>query len=273
MAERRSISNEVINSFHKDRAQWQLVIEGLRLGAIGVAFQGGTALAILAPATATYLPAWLIAVLTIFGILCGLTGGVLWLLGLAKCLVVPHQSSRTILLTGLIIAIYGLSDILRRAMATAMPARQPGMYTRGRSSTGRSGDFFGQFGNEFTSTILPNVVFSIAASVVVSVFLLSLATYIGNKTVKKKIHELWIVQFGGLLLVILLNFAVGYLSVQLEIPAIGAIVAIALGVAQFAFTIFLLHRVFSLTASELEKVSQRVKQKVAATKKKKKALG
>ena len=258
MADNLNLTQEALHSFRNEQDQWKVVIAGLRLAAIGVAIAGGITLTLLAPVVATFLPASIISVLVAIGSLCGVAGMIAWLLGLAKCLVVPHQGSRIVLLTGLVVAAYGLADTMSRMtlymrQLERLNARQ-NVVTRERSQ-----DLFDQIFGNFSSTLLPGVIYSIVANILISVFLLSLATYIRDKVASRKIHELWIFQFGGTIVLFALTLSMPFLSDLVSYPVVGAMISLVLSIAQFAVTLFLSFRVFWFIASELEKKVEQVK--------------
>ena len=100
---------------------------------------------------------------------------------------------------------------------------------------------------------LANIPYSAGASILLGVFMLSLAAYIGSEDLMKRIHLWWLVQYGGSLAMLVVVAGVAWLFSILDMPFIGAMITI---VVFGGFLISLIYRVLRQSADELDKVSK-----------------
>ena len=249
MAERLTVTKELVTSFRKEQSHWQLVIQGLRLAAIGVGLSAlGVVLTFLGPTLGTYLPDRLIAAVMAIGVFCNSSGLIAMLIGFAQCLVVPRVNCQILLLAALLLAMYAASGPLSSLVILSNPQM--------RGSERLTSEVTRQVAERAKERTLANIPYSAGASILLGVFMLSLAAYIGSEDLMKRIHLWWLVQYGGSLAMLVVVAGVAWLFSILDMPFIGAMITIVVLVVFGGFLISLIYRVLRQTADELDKVSK-----------------
>ena len=263
--EQLTMSKEAATSLHQNRTQWEVTSHGLKLAAVGISLiaVGFVSASLLGPALAQYVPGWLsIAIIIIGGILC-IVGLVTGLIGLSECLVAPLPTSRIILLTGIVLGAFGVSGPIR----TLSRFMSPGTRGSERFTDGLQK----QMVELMTAESLGSLAYSVTSNVLITVFVLSLASYFSNEKLIALIRRLWVVQFGGVLAVFALTFGLTFLLAYLDLELVGALVSAVLAATQVGATFWLQAKVLRAASDQIRDAADDIAQRVKRANAQKKA--
>lgn len=183
-------NKNLLASLREYPLRWRIVRNGMQWTATGLwVVAGGFFLALLSFALRDASGVFS-AILSILGGLALITGSLLAILGFVQCLLVPNAAPRILFLSGFLVAGYSVYLLISRMF-----------YGFG----GRRNSRFPEVGDLLEASQMaqvPGLFLSLLANLLIIAGFLALAADIGSWKTVKRIRIYWVVQFGGLLLLV-----------------------------------------------------------------------
>ena len=255
-----AITRSVLESVRDNKQAWRVVQDGLKCSQIGLLCVAGgfatmTLLSFIAVQYATPLVAGIVTVIGSIAILVGLA---FLAVGLVQCLLVPHSPSRTLLLAGLLVGMYAshwatvdIFNGIDRAVAMRNNDIDLGKLVVERVRTAQMKTLF----------------LSSTANILVTGFLMSLATFLGAPEGVKRVQTLWKVQFGGLFALVGLTLLLQNLAVWLDLQFLTGLLSLLLATFFVVGLFWFQSTIFKGAEDDLKKVLEFHDQKLQAAKK------